>query len=285
VKPVGGKLTTPYLRDVCRKLEMESTKEIHSMSCEHADGAEIHEQKHDAAQDSAKEGYYRHSRQEIRPLLPGSASQILEVGPGGGYTLRWLKSIYPNATTVGVEINRGLENELRKNADVAIVGNIDECIARLGKKFDLILLLDVLEHVPDPTRTLQSITGLLLNDGGRVIVSVPNIAHLSVTLPLLFRRRFTYRESGILDRTHLKFFVETTAVSLLNDANLIVTDGLITGLEGPKSKAFDRLSLGLLCHHFAKQYIMVGERTGREFIQPKINWRKNRLIGRLACAA
>jgi 2-polyprenyl-3-methyl-5-hydroxy-6-metoxy-1,4-benzoquinol methylase len=216
--------------------------------------------------------YYRHSRREILPLLPPSATRVLEVGPGGGYTLKWVKSIYPNSTTVGVEINDSLNDELTKNADIAIIGNIDECILRLGR-FDLILLLDVLEHVPDATRTL-SLVSRLLTDGGRVIVSVPNIAHLSVTLPLLFRRRFTYRDAGIMDRTHLKFFVEETAVQLLNDANLIVKNGLVGGLGGRRSKMLDIVSLGLLRHHLTKQYIMAGDPTNGDFVQPKVNWKK-----------
>lgn len=201
----------------------------------------------------------------------------MEVGPGGGYTLRWLRSIYPNVATVGVEVNRELKEELEENADIAIIGNIDDCASDLGQ-FDLVLLLDVLEHVPDPTRTLQAITRSLLMDGGRVIVSVPNIAHLSVTLPLLFQRRFEYTDSGILDRTHLKFFVEGTAVKLLNDSGLVVKDGLITGIEGPKSKMLDRLTFGGLTHHLAKQYIMAGELTTESTTQLKINWKKNRLI-------
>lgn len=230
------------------------------------------------AQVSAAKDYYSRSRREIRSLLPSRASRILEVGPGAGFTLLWLKSIYPDATTFGVELNQALEADLREHADVAIIGDIDELISRVGSKFDLILLLDVLEHVPDPTRTLQAITRKLLMDGGRVIVSVPNIAHLSVTVPLLFQRRFAYTDSGILDRTHLRFFVEDTAVKLFNDSNLVVKDGLITGLEGPKSMMLDRLTLGLLTHHLAKQYIMAGELTGGPVAQPRINWKKSRLI-------
>ena len=222
--------------------------------------------------------YYSRSRREIRSLLPSRASRILEVGPGAGFTLIWLKSLYPDATTFGVELNQALEVDLREHADVAIIGDIDDLISRVGSKFDLILLLDVLEHVPDPTRTLQAITRRLLMDGGRVIVSVPNIAHLSVTLPLLFQRRFAYTDSGILDRTHLKFFVEDTALQLLNESNLVVKDGLVTGLEGPKSKLLDGLTLGFLTHHLAKQYIMAGELTDGPVAQRKINWKKSRLI-------
>ena len=222
-------------------------------------------------QEAARAAYYRHSRQEIRSLLPEKAFRILDVGSGGGYTLGWLKSIYPNAITTGVELNTNLKDELEQNVDVAIFGNIDECIPQLDT-FDLILLLDVLEHVPDSTHTLKSISRLLQN-GGRIIVSVPNIAHLSVTLPLLIQRKFTYQDSGIMDRTHLRFFVEDTAVRLLNDANLVVVDGLIAGLERPKAKLLDKLTLGCLRHHLAKQYIMAGEMANGRLVQPRVNWK------------
>ena len=62
-----------------------------------------------------------------------------------------------------------------------------------------------------------------------MIVSVPNVAHLSVSIPLLFRREFAYQDAGILDRTHLRFFVEDTAVKLLNDFKLVVERGLASG--------------------------------------------------------
>lgn len=215
--------------------------------------------------------YYHHVRREIQPLLPRSASRILDVGAGSGGTLSWLKTIYPNAETTGVELNHEMKRELQRNADVAIVGNIDDCLPRLAT-FDLILLLDVLEHVPDSARTLRRIRECL-RTGGRIIVSVPNIAHLSVTVPLLVKRRFTYQDAGILDRTHLRFFVEDTAIKLLNDANLVVTMGLIGGLEGPKSRLLDNLSFGLLRHHLARQYIMVGEPKESDAVQQRVHWK------------
>jgi SAM-dependent methyltransferase len=169
-----------------------------------------------------------------------------------------------------VEINPELEGELKNNADVAIIGNINECMARLGS-FDLILLLDVLEHLPDSTTTLQQIRRLL-NADGRIIVSVPNIAHLSVAVPLLLQRRFAYRDAGIMDRTHLRFFVEDTAIQLLNDADLIVERGLIIGPKEPKSRLLDNLSFGLLRHHLAKQYILLGEPKNERTMQGKVRW-------------
>jgi hypothetical protein len=112
----------------------------------------------------------------------------------------------------------------------------------------------------------------LLEPQGCVIVSVPNIAHLSVSLPLLLLRRFDYRDAGILDRTHLRFFVKETAIKLLNNADLIVTKALISGIQGPRTKILDRLSGGLLRHHLARQYIMRGELNNQEISQPRIRW-------------
>ena len=174
--------------------------------------------------------YYDHVRHEIQPLLPATASRILDIGAGAGTTLRWLKAIYPDAKTTGVEINSELHNELRQNADVAIIGDVDACFSQL-QSYDLILLLDVLEHFADSVGMLRKLS-TRLETGGNVIVSVPNLAHLSVSIPLLLQRRFSYSDAGILDRTHLRFFVEQTAIELLNSANLLVTKGIITGLRG-----------------------------------------------------
>lgn len=214
--------------------------------------------------------YYHFVRREIQPLLPKCPTRILEVGAGAGGTLKWLKTLYPKAETTAVELNPDLRDELKQNVDMAVIGQIEETFAEL-KTYDLILLLDVLEHLPDSTATLRKLSKLL-EPGGHVIVSVPNIAHLSVSVPLLLKRRFNYQDAGILDRTHLRFFVEDTAIKLLNDANLIVTSGLISGLQGAKAKLLDLVSFGLLRHYLAKQYIMLGQLGDRKIVQKRIRW-------------
>jgi 2-polyprenyl-3-methyl-5-hydroxy-6-metoxy-1,4-benzoquinol methylase len=218
--------------------------------------------------------YKQYARSEIEPLLPPNATRILDVGAGAGTTIRWLKTIYPKARTTGVELNSALENELNRNVDVMVIGGIDESLPQL-RTYDLILLLDVLEHLPEPTATLRKLSKLLEPDGS-VIVSVPNIAHFSVSIPLILGHRFAYQDSGILDRTHLRFFVEDTAVKLLNDANLIVTRGLMSGTQGSKSKIIDLLTFGLLRHNLTKQYIMQGKLNSRRTIQPRIQWMVSR---------
>jgi len=84
-----------------------------------------------------------------------------------------------------------------------------------GKRFDRVLLMDVLEHLRRPGQILQQAHGVVKRDG-LLIVSLPNVANIFVRLMLLFGR-FDYKERGILDRTHLRFFTRRTARRLLEE--------------------------------------------------------------------
>jgi hypothetical protein len=64
-------------------------------------------------------------------------------------------------------------------------------------------------------------TARALGPGGAILVSVPNVAHWSVRLSLLFGR-FEYARSGILDRTHLRFFTRRSFLRTLELAGLEV---------------------------------------------------------------
>ena len=89
-----------------------------------------------------------------------------------------------------------------------------------GRRFDLILFADVLEHVADPIAVLRRLLGYLAEDG-HVVVSLPNVAAWTVRLGLL-AGRFDYRPSGILDDSHLRFFTRDSARRLLEGAGLEV---------------------------------------------------------------
>lgn len=77
------------------------------------------------------------------------------------------------------------------------------------------VLADVLEHVPDPLRVLRHVHSLL-NPGAQIVVSVPNVAHISTRLQFLFGR-FQYVERGLLARTHLQCFTRRALIEVLTD--------------------------------------------------------------------
>lgn len=79
--------------------------------------------------------------------------------------------------------------------------------------FDCITFNDALEHFEDPWQTLQRVR-TLLEDDGVLIVTLPNVRHYSVVRRLVVNGRWDYTDSGIMDRTHLRFFTRRSAVSL-----------------------------------------------------------------------
>lgn len=88
-----------------------------------------------------------------------------------------------------------------------------------GRQFDWLLAADVLEHMTDPAGALSSYRKYL-NPQGRLIVSLPNVAVWDNRMRLFFGR-FNYADSGVLDRTHLRFFTFRTAHQLVIDAGFI----------------------------------------------------------------
>ncbi len=84
-------------------------------------------------------------------------------------------------------------------------------------EFDYILLADVLEHLKDPGGLLRRVVPCL-NDGGEIIISIPNVAHLFVRLRLMLGH-FEYQDRGILDRTHLRFFTLASMRRMIDDAS------------------------------------------------------------------
>ncbi len=135
-------------------------------------------------------------------------SRILDVGCASGNLSGFLIR-ERGCSVVGVErdpvaaaaaAGKGLDTRVL-DLDTSSLGQ-----ALQGERFDRIILADVLEHLLQPAEVLRAAAGLL-GRRGQLLVSVPNISHVDVTLGLL-HDRWEYRDSGLLDRTHLRFFTE-----------------------------------------------------------------------------
>jgi SAM-dependent methyltransferase len=214
--------------------------------------------------------YFRHIRYDISPLLPPSARRILDVGAGVGATSSWLKSRYPGCHTIGLEGDAANSAELARNVDEAVIVDLNGPIPDVGAP-DLVLCLDVLEHLVQPLDVLIRVTSNMREDG-IVIASLPNVAHASVSIPLMLQARFEYQDAGILDRTHLRFFDRVSTIDLMNEAGLIVGQGLRTGLKGPRSRFADSVTLGLIRDQLTKQYIVAGRRKKAGDTQDQVKW-------------
>jgi SAM-dependent methyltransferase len=207
--------------------------------------------------------YFRRVRSGIEPLLPSMARRIVDVGCGTGATSAWLKTIFPTAFTVGLEGNAALLPELIRNVDEAHIVDLNQPLPEMGSP-DLVLLLDVLEHLVHPEILLAEIVSIIAEDA-TVIISLPNVAHLSVATRLFFLGRFDYEDAGILDRTHLRFFYRASTFSLIEGVGLKIVGVLREGAEGSGAgrrwRLLNWLTLGLLRNRLAKQYVISSRKS------------------------
>jgi len=111
------------------------------------------------------------------------------------------------ARTFGFEYEVECIAPLRERFDAAMIIDLER-LKRLPPKLDAIVLADVLEHLRDAPAILRLVNDSLA-PGGRVFISVPNIANITVRIGLLFGI-FEYRDRGILDNTHLRFYTMRT---------------------------------------------------------------------------
>jgi 2-polyprenyl-3-methyl-5-hydroxy-6-metoxy-1,4-benzoquinol methylase len=155
--------------------------------------------------------------------LVGRDRDVLDVGCATGYLARAL--VAQGCTVTGVELDEDAARQAAPHLAEVRLADLDRTdLARLGlgRRFDVVVFADVLEHLKDPLRALRASVDLL-RPGGRVVVSIPNVAHGSVRLALL-DGRFDYREIGLLDDTHIRFFTRSTLLELLTAAGLVPSD-------------------------------------------------------------
>jgi len=155
--------------------------------------------------------------------IVGYNKRVLEVGCATGYFTKALSD--RGCQVVGIEYDAEAAALAEKWAERVVVGDLDagNVWPELeGEQFDAVTFGDVLEHLRDPLATLRA-AARVLKPSGIVVISVPNIAHGDVRIALL-QGTFPYRETGLLDRTHIRFFTKTGLRDLIKEAGLVLVD-------------------------------------------------------------
>jgi 2-polyprenyl-3-methyl-5-hydroxy-6-metoxy-1,4-benzoquinol methylase len=158
----------------------------------------------------------KYSRNRILVAMVGDGDRVLELGCNSGFISRHLKD--KNCRVTGIEIDPAAAQIARSWCDRVLTCDINqpEWIASLEGPFDTIICGDVLEHLVNPSMVLKSL-GSLLTPGGKIVISLPNVAHWTVRFGLLLGN-FNYQPMGILDATHLHFYTLKSAHRLIADS-------------------------------------------------------------------
>jgi len=173
------------------------------------------------------------SHTQIVKKIPQYAN-VLELGCAYGDMARVLKHQL-NCRVIGIEQNREAAEYAEQSCDYVFIENLDDphsLDALQYEAFDIISLVDVLEHLNNPLGLLKRLKPLLLETDGRLLLSVPNVAHASVRLELL-SGSFEYEDTGILDRTHTHFYTSDSIQSLLREAGYTIHEMDYTWHELP----------------------------------------------------
>ena len=157
-------------------------------------------------------------------IAPGA--RVLEFGCATGYMSAVLRSRLGCSVTA-IEVDPTAAALARGQADRVIeadVENLDYAGEFGAERFDVLLFADVLEHLRDPQVVLRRVRPLL-DLGGVVVASIPNVAHGSLRVALL-QGEFRYTSRGLLDDSHLRFFTRESITSLFEDAGYVIADWL-----------------------------------------------------------
>jgi len=148
----------------------------------------------------------------IRRFAPRGGT-LLDLGAAGGELGAAVRDHF--ARTIGFEYDVDRIADLRRRFDRAVIADL-ESVTRLPANASAVVLADIIEHLRDSTKLLRCVKQSLAPDG-LLFLSVPNIANVTVRLGLLFGV-FEYRDRGILDYTHLRFFTMRTIRRELENA-------------------------------------------------------------------
>ncbi|HVT17474.1 MAG TPA: class I SAM-dependent methyltransferase [Thermoanaerobaculia bacterium] len=152
--------------------------------------------------------YYAEVRDDILPFVPAGVREVLEIGCGRGATGKLLQERFGCRVT-GVELNPVVAREAARHLHAVLAGDV-ETLAIPGR-YDLIVALELFEHLTRQEEFLARMRALL-EPGGTILLSVPNVGHHAVVEDLL-AGRWDYLPIGLLCYTHYRFFTRATLES------------------------------------------------------------------------
>ncbi|MBE0651809.1 MAG: class I SAM-dependent methyltransferase [Bacteroidales bacterium] len=168
------------------------------------------------------DSYFSFYNKEIVNLLPENPGVILDIGCATGTLGARIIEQKKPIQYDGIEIVQHIAYEAKKYLNKVYVGEAEEWLPKLpSKSYNWIILADSLEHTVNPWNVLAEVYRIL-DDKGKVLISIPNVRNLGVITDLLVKGIWKYRDFGIMDQGHLRFFTKKSIVEMLEQSGFSV---------------------------------------------------------------
>ena len=195
--------------------------------------------------------YYEATRDKMLKYIPKDVEKTLEIGCGYGYFSKLVKDTF-NTESWAVEINDKAAQIASESLDNVITGDAIESLEKLPENyFDCVILNDVMSCIADPFYLLKNLKKKLTSKGV-IVASIPNVRHWRNLRALVWRGEWDYRELGILDTAHVRFYTYKSLVKMFGELGYeIIT---MEGINATRSKKFKIINFLLWNQMWAAKY-------------------------------
>lgn len=176
---------------------------------------------------------------DLLKLIPTEAAKLIEIGCSSGALAREYKKSSPHCHYIGVEIDSYYAELAKRYCDESFtldIENADDAFWTANSDRDCWIFGDTLEHLKDPWFVLKKIRGVIPS-AGSIVVCIPNAQHWSLQAKLSVGD-FRYQDSGLLDRTHLRWFTRQTMIEMFDQTGFKVEIGFPRIFNEPNRELF-----------------------------------------------
>jgi len=176
---------------------------------------------------------------DLLKIIPIESKKLVEIGCSSGALAREFKKISADCYWLGVEIDSMYAEIAQRYCDKSIVLDIEtapENFWEETKNADCWIFGDTLEHLKDPWTILKSIRANI-SQTGSVVACIPNAQHWTLQAKLSIGD-FRYESSGLLDRTHLRWFTRQTIIELFDQSGFQIEAGSPRIFNEPNRETF-----------------------------------------------
>lgn len=184
--------------------------------------------------------FHENLNSAVLDLIPINASKVVDVGCMNGVLAREFRKINPAVHWTGIEINKNYAELATRHCDNVLNVDIEENNPEFFLKFkdvDCWIFSDVLEHLYNPWKVIENIRRII-PERGCIVACIPNAQNWQV-LSKLASGNFDYEESGLMDKSHIRWFTKKTFFEFFENTSFRIVEGRYVYDKIPKTETLE----------------------------------------------